>query len=337
MKKKMNNIELFAGAGGLALGLDQAGFNTIGLIEIDKDACETLRINRPDWKIIQEDITKLTEKDLPSFFGIEKGKLDLLSGGFPCQSFSYAGQRKGLEDTRGTLFYYFAKFLEKLQPRMFLAENVKGLVRHDNGKTLGTMLSVFQSMGYEVTYKVLNAWDYQTPQKRERIFMIGKRNDLGNEITYDFPEKITPKLVLRDVLVNVPSSPGISYGEKKKAIMNLIPPGGCWVDLPIELQKSYLKNSYFLGGGKRGIARRMSFDEPSLTLTCSPAMKQTERCHPIETRPFTTREYARIQTFHDEWKFAGNTMSIYKQIGNAVPVKLAYHVGVSLVKSLGIK
>lgn len=125
-----------------------------------------------------------------------------------------------------------------------------------------------------------------------------------------------------------------TYPISKKAILELVPMGGDWRDLPLELQKEYMGASFYLGGGKTGMARRLSLDEPSLTLTCSPAQKQTERCHPLETRPLSIREYARIQTFPDDWVFAGSVASQYKQIGNAVPVNLAWAVGRSLVRLL---
>ena len=114
--------------------------------------------------------------------------------------------------------------------------------------------------------------------------------------------------------------------------MELVPEGGDWRDLPEDIARAYMKGSYNLGGGKTGMARRLSMDEPSLTLTCAPAQKQTERCHPIETRPLTVREYARIQTFPDDWTFCENLTAKYKQIGNAVPVNLAWAVGRSLVR-----
>lgn len=121
-------IELFAGAGGLALGLEKAGFRSLGLIEIDKDAANTLKYNRPEWRVFADDIANISCLNLPELFNIQKGELDLLSGGAPCQSFSYAGKRLGLEDARGTLFYHYAKFLEQLQPKMFVFENVRGLL-----------------------------------------------------------------------------------------------------------------------------------------------------------------------------------------------------------------
>ena len=139
----MKSIELFAGAGGLALGIEKAGFDTIGLVEFDSAASETLKYNRPNWNVIHDDVANISKLDLEEYFSIKKGELDLLSGGAPCQSFSYAGKRLGLEDTRGTLFYHYAIFLEKLQPKMFLFENVKGLTSHDKGKTYATILNVF--------------------------------------------------------------------------------------------------------------------------------------------------------------------------------------------------
>ena len=162
----MKCIELFAGAGGLALGIEKAGFETIGLIEFNKPAADTLKKNRPEWNVICDDIANISCLDLEEYFSIKKGELDLLSGGAPCQAFSYAGKRLGLEDTRGTLFYHYAIFLQKLQPKMFLFENVRGLLTHDNGKTYKTMVSVFEDAGYSIQYKVLNAWDYGVAQKR---------------------------------------------------------------------------------------------------------------------------------------------------------------------------
>ena len=140
--------------------------------------------------------------------------------------------------------------------------------------------------------------------------------------------------MLKDILIDVPKSEGCEYSKEKKKVFELVPPGGCWVDLPEEIQKSYMKSSFFSGGGKRGIARRLSLDEPCLTLTTSPCQKQTERIHPLETRPFTIREYARIQSFPDTYIFTGSKMNQYKQIGNAVPPKLAKAVGKSILKIL---
>lgn len=327
-------IELFAGAGGLALGLEKAGFTTLGLVEFDKNACETLKLNRPNWNVIHDDIANISELDLEKYFNIDKGELDLLSGGAPCQAFSYAGKRLGLEDTRGTLFYHYALFLEKLQPKVFLFENVRGLVSHDSGRTYDVMKNVFHNAGYTIKERVLNAWDYGVPQKRERLIVLGVRNDLVESIEINYPKPHDYKPVLRDILLDVPISEGSRYSKDKEDIFSLVPQGGYWRDIPEDIAKEYMKSCWYMGGGRTGILRRMSFDEPSLTVLTSPSQKQTERCHPIENRPFTIRENARCQTFPDNWEFSGSVGQQYKQIGNAVPVNLAFEIGLEIIKEL---
>ena len=330
----VKSIELFAGAGGLALGIEKAGFETIGLIEFNRPAAETLKKNRPEWNVICDDISNISCLDLEEYFGIKKGELDLLSGGAPCQAFSYAGKRLGLEDTRGTLFYHYAIFLQKLQPRMFLFENVRGLLTHDNGKTYKTMLSVFEEAGYDIQYKVLNAWDYGVAQKRERLITIGIRKDLAEEIHYEYPVPHEYKPVLGDILKDVPPSLGTRYSKKKEEIFSLVPPGGYWRDIPADIAKEYMKSCWDMGGGRTGILRRLSMDEPSLAVLTSPSQKQTDRCHPLEPRPFTVRENARCQSFPDEWEFCGTVGEQYKQVGNAVPVNLAYDIAVKIREAL---
>ena len=330
------NIELFAGAGGLALGVEKAGFNTLGLIEFDKDAADTLKKNRPNWNVINDDIANISCLDLEKYFSIKKGELDLLSGGAPCQAFSYAGKRLGLEYARGTLFYHYALFLEKLQPKMFLFENVRGLLTHDHGKTYSTMLDIFTRAGYTIDKQVLNAWNYGVPQKRERLITIGIRNDLVGKTEYRFPKAHSYKPVLRDVLLDCPDGPGVPYGEKKRKIFELVPAGGYWRDIDPAIAKEYMKSCWDMEGGRTGILRRMSLDEPSLTVLTSPSQKQTERCHPLEARPFTVRENARCQTFPDDWEFCGNVSAQYKQVGNAVPVNLAYDIAKEIANSLNM-
>ena len=326
-------LELFAGAGGLAIGLERAGVKCIALNEIDKWACQTLRENRPNWDILEGDI-KLFD------FTKYKDKVDIVTGGFPCQSFSYAGNRLGLDDARGTLFYEFARVVQEVNPPICLGENVKGLLSHDKGKTIQGMISVLDEIGYHVVpVKVLKAIYYNVPQKRERVIIVGIRKDIN--VKYNYPKQHTKIYNLIDALkkgdlydCDVPKSEGSEYPEHKKVVLDLIPQKGYWRSLPLDIQKEYMGKSFYLGGGKTGIARRIGWDEPSLTLTCSPAQKQTERCHPEETRPFTVREYARIQTFPDDWKFVGSVSQKYKQIGNAVPCNLAKEVGYSVVRFL---
>lgn len=326
-------LELFAGAGGLAIGLEKAGLKCVALNEIDKWACQTLRNNRPNWNVLEGDI-----KDFD--FTYLKNQIDVVTGGFPCQAFSYAGKKLGLNDARGTLFYEFARVVQEVNPAICIGENVRGLLSHENGKTLQGMMSILDEIGYNVMpVKVLKAINYRVPQKRERLILVGVRKDI--DLSFEYPKPHNRIYNLKDALKkgelydsDVPNSEGAKYPKYKREVLDLVPPKGYWRDLPIDIQKKYMGGSFYLGGGKTGMARRIGWDEPSLTLTCSPAQKQTERCHPEETRPFTIREYARIQTFPDEWDFAGSIAQQYKQIGNAVPVNLGQEVGFSIVKFL---
>lgn len=322
-------IDLFAGAGGTALGLEHAGFKHVLLNEFDKHAAATLKLNRPGWNVDNSDIH---EVDFSSF----KGKVDVIEGGFPCQAFSYAGKKLGFEDTRGTLFHEFARAIKEAEPKVAIGENVKGLLTHDGGRTLKVMVATMQQLGYKVAYRVLRSQYFDVPQKRERLVIIAVRNDIDSPIY--FPTERNYTISLRDAISDVKEHVGQLYSDKKKAMMELVPEGGYWRDLPEALQKEYMKASYYMGGGKTGMARRLAWDEPSLTLTCNPAQKQTERCHPSETRPLNVREYARIQTFPDEWIFSGSVSAQYKQIGNAVPTNLGYYMGIAAISILtGVK
>lgn len=321
----LQSIDLFAGAGGTALGLDNAGFSHALLSELDPHASETLRLNKPEWNVVEGDVAEIDFTEL-------YGKIDLVEGGFPCQAFSYAGKSRGFEDTRGTMFFEFARAVKEIMPKVFVGENVRGLLKHDAGRTLTTMLETLKmikdpvsNVGYRMAYRVVRSQYHDVPQKRERLIIIGIREDVGKAIF--FPRERESIVSLWDAIGDHPESEGQVYPEKKRRILDLVPEGGYWRDLPDAIQREYLGGSYHLSGGKTGMARRLSWDEPSLTLTCSPAQKQTERCHPEETRPLNVREYARIQTFPDDWNFSGGISQKYKQIGNAVPVNLGYYLG----------
>ncbi len=321
----IRSVDLFAGCGGTALGLENAGVEHVMLVERDRDAVATLRNNRPDWNVVCDDVEKVK-------FEVWNGAVDIVEGGFPCQAFSYAGKKMGFDDTRGTLFHEFARAIREIRPKIAIGENVRGLLSHDNGRTISVMVSTLQSLGYRVAYKVLRSQYFDVPQKRERLIIFALRNDLAAPIL--FPKERDYTISLRDAIGDLPQSEGQQYSKRKKEIMEQVPMGGYWRDLPTEIQKEYMGASYFMGGGKTGMARRLSWDEPSLTLTCNPAQKQTERCHPSETRPLSVREYARIQVFPDEWQFVGSVSSRYKQIGNAVPVNLGFHIGLAAIAML---
>ena len=316
-EEKHTFIEVCAGCGGLSTGFMDAGFQPLLINEIEKTFCETLKKNHKGANVVHGSMLDL---DLKPY----KGRVDVLQGGVPCQAFSQAGERKGLEDPRGALIVHFNKLIHDCEPKVFVVENVKGLTTHNKGETLKAVLEMFKNEGkYKVYHKVLNAVNYNVPQKRERILIVGVRADLQKEFTYPVPSE--NRVLLRDVLQNVPKSLGAVYPKKKMDVMALVPPGGCWVNLPDGIKEEYMGEAGMAaGGGKRGIARRLSMDEACLTLTTSPCQKQTERCHPTETRPLSVREYARIQTFPDSYEFMGSMANQYKQIGNAVPVQLAF-------------
>jgi len=318
---KPTAIELFVGAGGMALGLEKAGFETILLVDNDKDCVATLRKNRPKWNVIHDDIQQVSFKGMNA---------DVVTGGFPCQAFSHAGNKLGFEDTRGTLFYEFARAVKETRPRIFLAENVEAILRNQDGRTIRVIMEVLSSFGYDVRYKILNALNFGVAQKRKRVFFIGTKK--GTKFQY--PKPRSRIVTLGEALKDVPESIGEKYSEKKAKMLRHVPAGGSWVDMPVAVQKKYMGKSFYSTGGRRGMGRRIAWDEPCLTLTCSPGQKMTERCHPEEVRPFSVREYARIQSFPDSWKFVGSLSSQYRQVGNAVPVKLATAVAKQVYKSL---
>ena len=322
--EKPNFIELCAGCGGLSSGLIKSGFNPILLNDNNKDCCLTLKENHKDVEIIHNDMTKI---DYTPYIN----NIDLLCAGCPCQSFSYAGKKKGLDDPRGDLLFKFIEIINLINPKIFLIENVKGLISHNKGETFKLILNKLnENENYNIYYKCLDASKFEVPQKRERLFIIGVNKKI--EKKFEFPKENVNSKILMDVLLDVPHSQGAKYSKEKIELFKLIKQGECWVNLPKELQMKYLGKSYYSKGGKRGILYRLSLNKPSLTLLCSPSQKQTERCHPLEERPLTIREYARIQTFSDDYKFMGSITSQYKQIGNAIPVELGKKIGEEIIK-----
>lgn len=325
--KQLTFIEVCAGAGGLSKGFIDSGFTCLLLNDTDKYCIETLKMNHPDTNIIKGSMVDL---DLEKY---KDKQIDVLMGGVPCQSFSQAGKRKGVEDDRGKLILHFIEMINILNPNVFIIENVHGLVTHENGNTLQMIIGEINKIGkYNINYKVLNANDYSVPQNRKRLIIVGVNHSINK--TFNFPEPHEYKPVLKDVLEDCPESPGAVYNKDKYDIMKLVPEGGCWVDIPDEIAKKYMGKSYESGGGKRGILKRLDMKKPSLTLLTTPSQKQTERCHPTETRPLQTLEYARIQTFPDNYKFSGSTNQIYKQIGNAVPVNLGKAIAQEVINVL---
>ena len=324
---KYTFIDIFSGAGGLSQGLIEAGLIPKLCIDNNKDSCKTLLKNHPNVNIVNNKIQNFN-------FLKFKNKVDVLVGGAPCQSFSYAGLKKGLLDSNGSALLEFIKIIFLIRPKIFVIENVKGLLSHNKGKTFQYIIELLlKNYIYNIEFELINMVDYGIPQKRVRLFIVGSLKSANLPKFFPLP-KYYKKQVLSDVLENVPVSKSTQYPLLKKNLFKKIPQGGCWINLPIEDQKKYLGKSFFSGGGKRGILRRLSMSEPSLTLLCSPSQKQTERCHPLEERPLTIRESARIQTFDDNYYFCGTITSQYRQIGNAVPVLFSYQLGLQLIKIL---
>lgn len=361
---KAISISLFSGAFGLDLGMEQAGFHTVSVVEKDRDAAKTIALNRPylQESAIPREIEKVSTQDLLEEGSrvlelgriLRPGEVDLVTGGPPCQPFSTAGKRGSVMDPRGSLFMDFIRVVREVQPRFFVMENVRGLLsaplRHRpinqrgedfpcldvdemSGAALKAVLSEMKELGYNIVYNLLETADYGVPQNRERVVFIGSRD--GENVTFPFAThcsdgKNLPKWqTLRNALTNLfdPQPEFTAYSESRLKYLRLLKEGQNWRYLPEDLKKEAMGGAYNSGGGKVGFYRRLSWDKPSPTVTTSPHQKATDMCHPIELRPLSIRECARIQTFPDDWIFHGSVTSKYKQIGNAVPVLFAKEIG----------
>ncbi|KRU25940.1 DNA (cytosine-5-)-methyltransferase [Clostridium sporogenes] len=354
-----NAISFFTGAGGLDIGIHDAGFNVRLCVEIEKRYCETIKLNYPDWNIKNGDIMEYHKERIYKEGLLNSNEeISLIFGGSPCQSFSTAGRRRAFEDPRGKAMLKFADIIREIKPKAFLLENVKGLLsaalkhrplnergegfppldeNEKPGSALKFLLSKFQE--YNVTIETINAADYGIAQKRERVFIVGIRKDLNKK--FEFPEKthnkngtlgkqkwIELKKVLSEISSEVKSHEYVNYSEERLKYMKLIPKGGGnWRDLPKDIVEVAMGGAYKSGGGKVGFFRRVKDYEPAPTLLTSPIQKSTNLGHPFEDRPLSIEEYLVIQGFPINYKVFGTINDKYTQIGNAVPVKLAEIIG----------
>jgi len=278
-------IELFAGGGGLAIGLERAGLHTVLLNEVDKHACATLKTNRPHWHVHCGDIGLVD-------FSPYLNQIDVLTGGFPCQAFSYAGKKMGFEDACGTLFYEFARAVKETRPKLFMAENVRGLLTHDGGATLKNMRSVLDELGYTLLEPhLMKAIFYRVPQKRERLLLVGIRHDLAGLAPFHWPRPYQKVYTLKDALkagelfpCDAPESLGQGYPAKKAAIMAQVPPGGYWRDLPEDLQKQYMQKSYFFKRRQNRHGAAYALGRAVLDLNLRPGT-ETDRTLPSRSHP----------------------------------------------------
>ncbi|THE11887.1 DNA cytosine methyltransferase [Bacillus timonensis] len=363
MKKKA--ISLFAGAGGLDIGIKKAGFDVKLAVEIEPTYCETLQTNFPYLTVKQGNVMDYCRERLYEEAGLsEDEELDLFIGGSPCQSFSTAGKRQAFEDPRGQAMIKFADLVQEVQPKVFLLENVRGLLSsalkhvpiNERGKRPlepdeqqgSAFRHILEHFGnYKVSVELLNAANYGVAQTRERVFIVGVRNDLNTE--FKFPEPTHDKngsdgkklwRTVGDVLseLQIEKHTHVNYSADRLKWMKMIPQGGGnWRDLRQfgeEIVKEAMGGAYKSGGGKVGFFRRIDVKKPAPTLLTSPAQKSTNLGHPYEDRPLSIQEYLAIQEFPEDYYVAGTLTQQYTQIGNAVPTRLAQVLGESIHEML---
>lgn len=289
-------VSLFCGAGGLDLGFERAGFNTIWCNDILKDACDTHR-SWSDAETVCADVKTINPRSIP--------KANIIAGGFPCQGFSLAGPRK-VDDSRNVLYKFFVQAVDELQPEAFIAENVKGILTLGNGEIINAIINEFSDKGYNVTANLVNAADYGVPQDRMRVIIVGIRQDIGG--TFALPDKAEKKTTLRDALVGFdePDPQDVCSAPYSSRYMSR------------NRKRSWDQQSYTIPAMAKQVALHPS----------SPDMVKVDkdlwRFGEGVTRRFSWREAAAIQTFPKEIEFAGSLTSKYLQIGNAVPVGLAH-------------
>lgn len=338
-------ISLFSGAMGLDLGLMKAGLQVKVSVDFDKDVGKTLtKNNHPH---IIGDIRGLIENDPSCGFlldkaNIKKEELFAVVGGPPCQAFSVAGKRQGINDPRGTLFKEFVHVVKELQPRFFVMENVNGLLsskvypdkKDDTTTAYDLVLEAFHELGYKTVSGLLNSINYGTPQFRERLIIIGSRDH--EDIFLPYPthfqhhqKKEYRWKTIKEAWEGLEENEQeyLQLSEDRLNILKKVPEGGNWKDLEVADQKLALGGAFTSGGGKTGFYRRLRIDEPSPTLVTSPIQKSSLFGHPFQHRPLSVREYARIQQFPDDWNIEGSLYAQYRQIGNAVPVGLGKAIG----------
>ena len=346
-------ISLFSGAMGLDIGLAKAGLNVVIGQDFDASCVKTMRANGHN--VLEGDIREIEPQQLLSLTGLHIGEPFLICGGPPCQPFSTAGKRLGINDPRGSLFMDFIRMIDYIRPRFFVMENVKGIMsaplKHvplaerdekDPEQRLGTVLDVilseFNKLGYKTVYGVLDAVNYGVPQFRERFVLIGSRDN--EDIFLPIPTHFqmhqnqeyqwqSVRSVIEDLEFD--SDECATLSDERLKFLKMVPQGGNWRDLPEDIIPIAMGGAYTSGGGKVGFYRRLSYDQPSPTVVTSPVQKATMVCHPTQNRPLSVKEYARIQQFPDNWIFTGTTAAKYRQIGNAVPVGLAEAIGKAVI------
>lgn len=352
-------ISFFAGAGGLDIGIHQAGFDIKLSIELEEKYCQTLTINNPTFNVVQGNIMAYNAEKIYKDANLDANQeIDLIFGGSPCQSFSTAGRRKAFSDARGEAMLKFIELVEEIRPKTFLLENVKGLLsaplKHrplkergdgfpdllEDEKKGGALLYILdQFKDYNITYEIVNSAEYGVPQKRERVFFVGVRKDLNKK--FKFPQKThgegvgIPFITTNEVIEKLKNIEHkyVNYSQERLKYMQLIPRGGGdWRNLHEDIAEQAMGGAYKSEGGRTGYYRRIKANEPSPTLLTSPIQKSTNLGHPFEDRPLSIQEYLEIQGFPSDYMVSGSLNDQYTQIGNAVPIKVAKVLGEGLIQ-----
>lgn len=349
---KFKALSFFTGLGGLDIGMKQAGIVPLLIDDIDPIVRESISVNYPNMGLLG-DISKIMKRDIYHYANLPYNThIDCIFGGPPCQSFSTIGKRKGLNDIRGNALLQYLRIIKMIRPTYAVIENVRGLlsahlVERKNSKIItikgGVLLHIIHELkkaDYSVSFNLYNSANFGACEKRERLVLIAK---LGSQkVNYlrptnsKYPKFHLPKWRTFFSAVDGlnPCQHYLSYSKNRLKYVKLIPEGGNWKDLPIRLQKKYMKGAYYSAGGRSGYLRRLDQKKPSPTLVTSPLMKATDLIHPVLNRPLSVEEYKRIQGFPDNWYIAGKLADQYKQIGNAVPIPLGYAIGKCIIDNL---
>lgn len=353
---KLKAISLFSGAMGLDLGIEKAGIDIKLCVELNKQAASTIR-NNTNIPVIDRDITTIPSSEMLEVADLKEGEVDLVVGGPPCQAFSTAGARRGLNDFRGNVIIQYLRVVSEIQPKYFILENVRGIlsaklnavpdsykeydgIKDLSGSVIRFLANEFKKLGYTISFALFNAANYGVPQIRERVIIFGakgnKRIPLPQPTHSELGLNNTEKWVtLGDVIKDLPEPNESEFTPLSKRMLQYMPlvkEGENWTSLAPEVAKEAMGKAYELGGGKTGFLRRLSNSKPAPTLVTSPIMPATLICHPTELRPLSVKEYARVQQFPDNWEFSGKIADIYKQIGNAVPVGLGFMAGSQIIR-----
>ncbi len=339
---KPTAIDLFCGAGGLTHGLVSGGFNVLAAFDNWAPAVRSYRLNFPDHPCLSDDVANLNAKRLAALGLMD---VDLVAGGPPCQGFS--AQRIGAdEDHRNELVHAFGQVVINARARMFVMENVKGLLGGRGRATASRFIAEMEAAGYQVTHRVLDAADYGVPQNRLRVFFVGRRREAAGSFTFPVPTAVgrrTAGEALADLpeppadLVPLPGDPlhrRSRLSELNQRRISLIPPGGGFEDLPVDLRANCHKNGA-ARIGHRAVYGRLHPDRPAGTITARfDSFTRGRFGHPVEPRNLTLREGARLQSFPDDHRFVGTQEEIAAQIGNAIPPLLAEAVAKAAYEAL---